>query len=65
MALTGDKRMRTEEEILEVYKKYDFIAWDNIQNLTAYGMGYYNALKFVLGKQIATKLGEESEGSDE
>lgn len=53
--------MRTEEEILEVYKKYDFIAWDNIQNLTDYGMGYYNALKFVLGKQIATKLGEESE----
>ena len=50
--------MRTEEEILEVYKKYDFIAWDNIQNLTDYGMGYYNALKFVLGKQIATKLGE-------
>ena len=50
--------MRTEEEILEVYKKYDFIAWDNIQNLTDYGMGYYNALKFVLGKQIATKPGE-------
>ena len=50
--------MRAEEEILEVYKKYDFIAWDNIQNLTDYGMGYYNALKFVLGKQITTKLGE-------
>ena len=50
--------MRTEEEILEVYKKYDFIAWDNIQNLTDYGMGYYNALKFVLDKQITTKLGE-------
>ena len=53
--------MRTKEEILEIYKKYDFVAWDNPNNLTEYGRGYYNALKFVLGKQISTKLGEESE----
>ena len=53
--------MRTKEEILKVYEKYDFIAWHNVNNLTDYGMGYYNALKFVLGKQISTKLGEESE----
>ena len=56
--------MRTEEEILEVYNKYDFMAWSDFRNLTEYGMGFYQALRFVLDEKTPVKLGESEVAND-